>query len=84
MVDAEDDGITAALILKRDDREVRFACHPADAIALATMAAAPIYASGAAMDHSCPLGPCAILPINASAAARWLERVRPEDFAPDQ
>ena len=81
VVDPEEDGITAALVLERDGREEWLPCHLADAVALAMMAGAPIDASGAAMDHACPLGRCTTHPIHASDAARWLANVRPDDFA---
>jgi bifunctional DNase/RNase len=83
--DARPSGIAARVRVSRHGTgsgEVEIPCHPADAIALALQAAAPIYATGEALHQttqstqSTPIHPA---PERPSLAA-WLERVRPEDF----
>jgi bifunctional DNase/RNase len=82
VLDARPGGIAASIRVARREMEgdVEVPCHPADAIALALQAAAPIYVTGEALlrrprcttTHPEPGRP---------DLADWLERVRPEDFA---
>lgn len=74
------DGVTGALVLARGASELTLPCHPADGLALALRASAPIYASPEALAHACPAAkPTAAAP-SASGVADWLERVSPDDF----
>jgi bifunctional DNase/RNase len=91
VLDGDDQGICAALVLERDGAPIEVSCHPADAIALALRTDCPIYAAAGAMDHACRLGhehaheqaaPPAPADTDRSDVARWLQDVRPEDFGP--
>ena len=77
VLDATPEGIGAALVFGHQQDDITIECHPADAVALAVRAHAPIYATLAAMAHACPAG---AHPEVADDAARWLATVRPEDF----
>jgi bifunctional DNase/RNase len=76
-LDADQRGITATLVLARGRQERPVPCHPADAMALALRARAPIVATAAALAHARPAGP----PPAADAVREWLDQVRPGDFA---
>jgi bifunctional DNase/RNase len=89
VLDGDDRGICAALVLERDGASIEVSCHPADAIALAVRTQTPIYAAAGAVDHACRLGPPPEPPPAATSpgadhadVARWLESLRPEDFDP--
>lgn len=82
VLDDESRGICATLVIERADAETAFRCHPADAIALALRSNAPIYATAAAMARACRLTGGERREVHGIDLARWLERVRPEDFAP--
>src|SRR5688500_12158235 len=56
LLDADDNGIGAMLTVEDGARSIEIACHPADALALATRCAAPVYASPATMRHARPIG----------------------------
>lgn len=72
-------GVVAELELARGDAAITLPCHPADALGLAFQASAPVYATADALAHACP--PAVQLHADsASDVARWLERVRPDDF----
>jgi bifunctional DNase/RNase len=75
-IDGDQCGVIASLVVRRDGREVALACHPADAMALALRAQAPIVASAAALAHACP----ADHELRANAVRRWLDRLGPADF----
>jgi len=49
----------------------------ADALALALRVGAPILASDEALAHACPADP----ELQARALRRWLDQLRPTDFA---
>jgi bifunctional DNase/RNase len=87
VLDGDDQGICAALVIERDGAPIEVSCHPADAIALAVRADAPIYAAAGAMDHACrvdhqPAEEPAAAPAETDRfdIARWLRNVRPQDF----
>jgi bifunctional DNase/RNase len=87
VLDGDDEGICATLIVERDGGAIEGSCHPADAIALAVRTQVPIYAAAGAMDHACRIGQPHTHERPAPAAegddvSRWLEDVRPEDFGP--
>ena len=84
-LDCDDDGVSACLVLDRDGSTASLGCHPADAMALAIRAGAPIVATPAAMARARPVADLlrsGDLPAGADAdgLARWLERVSPSDF----
>ena len=76
-------GIAARVRVARhgaEGEELEIPCHPADAIALALQAAAPIYATGDVLHQSMRAG-ATTRTGTRRASPTWLERVRPEDFA---
>lgn len=75
VLDADAEGVGALLRLDRTGTEVLVPCHPADALALAERIGAPIYATPATLRYARPTSTEA-----GGAVARWLERVRPDDF----
>jgi bifunctional DNase/RNase len=83
VLDARRGGIAARVRVARhgaEGEELEVPCHPADAIALALQAAAPIYATGDALHQSMqPVSPHAVP--EPPGLAEWLGRVRPQDFA---
>jgi bifunctional DNase/RNase len=82
VLDAEADGICATLVLEHEGIEFALPCDPADAIALALLTNTPIYATADALTHACPLTHSHGQAIDHPHVAQWLERVRPDDFAP--
>ena len=84
VLDAEAEGICATLVMEHAGSALPLPSHPADAIALALRTNAPIYATRAALAHACPLATHSGSEPDGAQIARWLERVRPDDFsAPD-
>jgi bifunctional DNase/RNase len=81
VLDAEADGICATLVMEHEGSALPLPSHPADAIALALRTNAPIYATRAALAHACALGTRSGCEPARSQIARWLERVRPDDFS---
>jgi bifunctional DNase/RNase len=79
IVDAEEGGLVVQLVFARGAESWAIPCHPADAIALALRAGAPVVATGRALLHACPAEAHAH-DLAEADAARWLARVRPEDF----
>jgi bifunctional DNase/RNase len=75
-IDGDPCGVIASLVVRRDGRDLTLACHPADAMALALRASAPIVASDAALAHACP----ADHELRAGTVRRWLDRLSPSDF----
>ncbi len=57
------------LVIRRDTRQMRLACHPADAMALSLRAQAPLFATERALRMG-----------NWGNTHSWLETVKPEDF----
>jgi bifunctional DNase/RNase len=80
VLDGSDRGISAMLEVSYEDGEAAFPCHPADALALAKRASAPIYVTDEALRHACPLDQFHRHEAEPAEVAEWLERVRPEDF----
>ncbi len=76
----EPEGICATLVLEHPALDLVLPCHPADAIALALRARAPIYATPAAVAQACPVAKLRACGTDHPDVARWLERVRPDDF----
>jgi bifunctional DNase/RNase len=72
--------VWASLVLSRAGAVVRLTCHPADALALALRARAPILASEGALAHACP----ADHELRAHAVRRWLDRLSPSDFGEER
>jgi bifunctional DNase/RNase len=82
-LDCDEAGVSASLVLDREGSAASLGCHPADAMALAIRAGAPIVATPAAMARARPVAE--LLRDQEPAAggedlARWLERVSPRDF----
>jgi hypothetical protein len=75
-IDGDQQGVNAALVVRRAGDDLAMACHPADALALALRAKVPILASEAALAHACP----ADQELRAHVVRRWLDRLRPADF----
>jgi bifunctional DNase/RNase len=74
-------GVTGTLVVEHEATTVTLPCHPADGLALALRARAPIYASPEALEHSHPSqGRCGG-PLSPDEVERWLGGVRPDDFA---
>jgi bifunctional DNase/RNase len=75
--DVDGRGVGALVHLRQGQRETVVTCYPPDALALALREQLPIYATAAALDHAMPAAPST----EASGdTARWLDRVRPQDF----
>jgi uncharacterized protein len=80
VLDAEQEGINASTVFARSGSEIAVQCHAADAIALALRTQAPIYATNSALAQAWPIPPYE--PQRARGElARWIEAVRPSDFA---
>jgi bifunctional DNase/RNase len=76
-LEGDERGISAGLVLERGGAELPIPCHPADAVALAVRARAPIVAEDSALAHARPTG----TPPPEEAMRNWLDQVRPADFA---
>jgi bifunctional DNase/RNase len=76
-LEGDERGISAGLVLERGGAELPIPCHPADAVALAVRARAPIVAEDSALAHARPTG----TPQPEEAMRNWLDQVRPADFA---
>ena len=63
-------------MLARGAMDVTFPCHPADAMAIALKAGAPILAADTALAHACP----ADQTLRAERVQRWIDGLRPADF----
>src|SRR5262245_4500982 len=79
VLDASEGGIGARIVFSWNGAETRFDCHPIDAVGLAVRTGAPIYATTGALSHTCPSGAHG-RPAGEQSIARWLARVRPDDF----
>jgi bifunctional DNase/RNase len=79
VLDLTPGGIGAQVVFVWRETETRHDCHPADAVGLAVRTGAPIYATADALGQACPQGHHRPAP-DGAATARWLDRVRPEDF----
>jgi len=75
-LEGDERGISAGLVLERDGAELLIPCHPADAVALAVRARAPIVAEDSALAHARSTG----TPPPEDAMRNWLDQVRPADF----
>jgi bifunctional DNase/RNase len=73
----DDQGIWAAVDLERESDSLVLGCHPADGMALAIRAGAPILAADTAMAHARALDG----PPSHDEVRRWLDEVEPGDFA---
>lgn len=80
VLDCEDQGIYATLVLAEDKAPFELRCHPADGLALALRARAPIYATAEALAHACPLSEPHRHGGDDGDVTQWLDRVRPDDF----
>ena len=76
-LEGDERGLSAGLVLDRGGAELLIPCHPADALALAVRARAPIVAGDSALAHARATG----TPPPKNAMRDWLDRVRPADFA---
>jgi uncharacterized protein len=75
-LEGDEHGISGALVLARDGQEVHLPSHPADALALAIRAGAPIVARPGAPAQARHVDPAE----RAHVVREWVERVRPADF----
>lgn len=66
-------------MVEREGAELLLPCHPADALALAVRARAPIMAQDSALALARPGPP----PPPEDDVQGWLDRVRPGDFEDD-
>jgi bifunctional DNase/RNase len=82
-LDGNEAGVSATLSIGHDGGEATFPCHPADALALAKRASAPIYATEEALRHACPLDQPHSHGTGYPGVKEWLERVQPADFGSD-
>lgn len=80
VLDGTESGISATLHVGENEGGAVFSCHPADAVALAQRAGAPIYATDEALRHACPLDQPHSHEASPAEVAQWLDWVRPEDF----
>ena len=78
-LEGDENGISGILVLAQEEREVCLPTHPADALALAIRASAPIMARPGALERACRT-PSAETP---PAVREWVERLRPDDFRVD-
>ena len=69
-------GLRAELVLARGAMDVTLPCHPADAMAIALNAGAPILAADTALAHACPADQA----LRAESVQRWIDGLRPADF----
>jgi bifunctional DNase/RNase len=69
-------GVRAELVLARGAMDVTLPCHPADAMAIALNAGAPILAADTALAHACPADQA----LRAESVQRWIDGLRPADF----
>jgi len=81
-LEGDERGISAGLVLERDGLELALPCHPADALALAVRARAPILAQDSALALTRPAA-APPTPDAADGVRRWLDRVSPGDFEAD-
>ena len=77
-LEGDERGISAGLVLERDGLELALPCHPADALALAVRARAPILAQDSALALARPAPPST--PDAGDHVRQWLDRVSPGDF----
>jgi bifunctional DNase/RNase len=86
VLDSCDRGIGA--VVRLGDASEPLSCHPADALALALRAEAPIFATADVLSHTCPPGSHEHPPLSSSDATAppsaevttWLDGLRPGDF----
>jgi bifunctional DNase/RNase len=55
VLDGDDVEVSGTLYIKGNDGEATMPCHPADGLALAERAGAPIYATDEVLHYACPL-----------------------------
>jgi bifunctional DNase/RNase len=79
-LEGDERGISAGLVVAREGTELLLPCHPADALALAVRARAPIMAQDSALALARPAPPP---PPAADEVQGWLDRVTPGDFGED-
>ena len=72
--DVNGDGIGALVYLRQGEIESSLSCYPPDALTLALRTGVPIYATADVLRHACSGS------MEHDDTARWLQRVRPEDF----
>ncbi|MCI0546335.1 MAG: bifunctional nuclease family protein [Candidatus Rokubacteria bacterium] len=76
-IDGSAEGVSATVVFRTGQSDVSLECHPADAMALATRAGAPVLASEAALAHASPVDP----DVRAEVMRHWLDALSPADFA---
>jgi len=78
-LEGDERGISGGLVVEREGTEILLPCHPADALAQAVRARAPIMAQDSALARSRPAPP----PERTEDVRGRLDRVRPGDFEDD-
>jgi bifunctional DNase/RNase len=71
--DVDGDGIGALVWIRQGGVESSLSCYPPDALTIALRTGVPIYATPGVLQHGGAVA-------EDGATARWLERVRPQDF----
>jgi bifunctional DNase/RNase len=80
VLDGDDMEVSGTLYIRGNDGEATIPCHPADGLALATRAGAPIYATDEVLRYAGPLGQSHHHEIGLPYVMHDLARARPEDF----
>lgn len=80
VLDEDEVEVSATLLVGGNHGEAAFPCHPADALALAERARAPIYATDEVLHHARPLGQPHGRGAGHPDGTRCFERARPEDL----
>lgn len=80
VLDGDDQEVSGMLYIKGNDGETTLPCHPADGLALAERAGAPIYATDEMLRHACPLGQSHHYRAGLPHVTHGSARARPEDF----
>ena len=75
--DVNGDGLGALVYLRQGDVETSLSCYPPDALTIALRTGVPIFATPDVLRHAEPVAPA---PADRGETARWLARVRPQDF----
>jgi bifunctional DNase/RNase len=80
VLDGDDVEVSGTLYIRDNDGETTVPCHPADGLALAERASAPIYATEEMLRHACPLGQSHHHRTGLPHVTHGPARARPEDF----
>jgi bifunctional DNase/RNase len=84
VLDGDDVEVCGTLYIKGNDGEATLPCHPADGLALAERAGAPIYATDEVLSHACPLGQSHHHRAGLPHVTHGPARTRPDDLQAHQ